>query len=926
MAALPPVPSPPLPPVTGHDPVPPVPGPYVPTLSELGAPQAAQQSVRDLDLLGRALRSMARNVAREGRRLPPINVARVTPAHTVELHLIAPSPPVAPFRAAHASTVWWCTPDAPGLLGPEAAAVVPSPYPALVSLGETADGATVLVDLEAIRLLHVSGEPHDIARVLRTLALELTFTPLADRVGVHVVGVAQELAAVADDRLVVHPDLEHAVAALQRRDAAVRSALVQAGAATPREARSRGLSGDEWAPEVVLCAGYPTGDLPEALGRLLDARPRGSVAVITAAPPQGTGPVARWTLPASGHGVVPGLEMDIQLQRLDDDTYHHWLRLLGADLVQPSVSAEPPPAPWGQAGPHPDAGRLSSSRFPEPGEWPPAPVVGRVPAEEPLRGSFGLPQAPQQSTPTGGTRQTGETGPSRFPVPGSPPVVRRTPGEAPELTSRFLPDSASPAPRTGAERQSAADRFPAPRGRAALPDSGGGELPRSTFGAPGPQSVNPQSVNPQSVGPQSVNQQSVSGPVPGSAGPGASSVPQPDPRPHRPGSERPGSQRPASAQAFPQADRLGTPSSKRFPEPGTTPSFPPGPRHAPGTAGASAPEARDVPPTASGYPAAGGSLVRGGFAPEAGVPPMPSLPHVAGQHLEGGLGYVADPGHVSGPGFGGHGPAVAGADLSGAVPPADPRVLVQLVQPVQASVVPPTDPWILALLGTPPAGVEPGEAQVRVLGPVELVGAMGPVEAAWRAGLLEVAARRELGPAQGAYVSADAIGRLREWLGDGPGGRPVNLRCDWDDFQALRARGLADPGANGDVALARALALVRGAPFAEAAYPWAEPLRAGMTDAVVDVAHELTLRRLRARDHQGAEAAARRGLVAEPDAELLLRDLVLVHADSGDGPQLQRTVARLETKAARTGLPPEPETAALLDELRSAEIDPLSRR
>ncbi len=265
------------------------------------------------------------------------------------------------------------------------------------------------------------------------------------------------------------------------------------------------------------------------------------------------------------------------------------------------------------------------------------------------------------------------------------------------------------------------------------------------------------------------------------------------------------------------------------------------------------------------------------------------------------------------------GPDVSG-DLHGALSPVDPRVSVQA-----ASLVP-TDPWILTLLGAPPAGAEPGEAQLRVLGPVELVGAMGPVEAAWRAGLLEVAARRELGPAQGAYAPADAIGRLREWLGDGPGGRPVNLRCDWDDFQALRARGLADAGTNGDIALARALALVRGAPFAEAVYPWAEPLRSGMTDAVVDVAHELTLRRLRVRDHQGADAAARRGLVAEPDAELLLRDLVLVHADSGDGPQLQRTVARLETKAARTGVPPEPETAALLDELRSAEIDPLSRR
>ncbi|WP_370110987.1 bacterial transcriptional activator domain-containing protein [Streptacidiphilus sp. MAP12-33] len=234
--------------------------------------------------------------------------------------------------------------------------------------------------------------------------------------------------------------------------------------------------------------------------------------------------------------------------------------------------------------------------------------------------------------------------------------------------------------------------------------------------------------------------------------------------------------------------------------------------------------------------------------------------------------------------------------------------------------------WLLGLLAAPPGGVVPGEAKLRVLGPVELVGAAGPVEAEWRATLVEVAARRALGPAQGAYAAADAIGRLRAWLGDGPDGRPVNLGCDWEDFQALRARGLGEEGQAGDAALARALSLVRGAPFAEVGYPWADPLRARMTGAVVDVAHELTLRRLRAGDHRGAEAAAHRGLVAEPDAELLLRDLVLLHADAGESPQLQRTVARLETKAARTGIALEPESAALIDELRSPAIDPLSRR
>ncbi|MBF9066597.1 LysM peptidoglycan-binding domain-containing protein [Streptacidiphilus fuscans] len=674
-------------------------------------PRLGGQAGRDLDLLGRALRSMARNVAREGRRLPPLNVVRLTPAHTVELHLAAPAPPVAPFRAAHASTVWWCTADAPGLLGPEAAAVVPSPYPALVSLGETNDGATVLVDLEAIRLLHISGEPEDVSRVLRTLALELTFTPLADRVGVHVVGVAAELAAVADDRLVVHQDLEHAVAALQQRDAAVRSALVEAQAATPREARSRGIGGDEWAPEVVLCAGYPTGTTPEALGRLLDSRPRGSVAVVTAAPPSGTGPVARWTLPASGSGVVPGLEMDLTLQRLDDESYDRWLRLLGANVVDPAPAAPEPSWPE-------DAFADLFDAFDDMGD----------------SGAFGASHDAPDTSETDDSARRSSVWSRRDVVP--PPRVSDATPPDPRLEHRLDPiDPVDPVE---------------------LPD-------------------------------------------------------RPDP-----------------------LDK-----------------------------------------------STGGSSI---FSVDAARSSRSSVTE----------------------------PALPGAAVVLPDPPGS------LVPATQGRL--PNDPWILALLATPPTPASPAHPQLRLLGPVELVGAAGPVEPERRGVLTEAAARRSVGPAQGAYVSADAIGRLREWLGDGPDGHPVTLRCDWDDFQALSERGLRDSGPAADTALARALALVRGAPFADVAYTWAEPLRRRMAAAVVDVAHELTLRRLHAGDHRGGEAAAARGLSADPDAELLLRDLLCLHADAGATDGLRATVARLEAKALRTGQPLEPESAALLSELRSASF------
>ncbi|MFC5911727.1 LysM peptidoglycan-binding domain-containing protein, partial [Streptacidiphilus monticola] len=329
--------------------------------------QPEQSAENGLDLLDRALRSMARNVIRDGLRLPPLTLARITATGTVELYLATPAPPIPPFRAAHASTVWWCTEEEFGLLGAEAVRGIVAPYPALVSVGTSDDGATVLLDLEAVRLLHVSGPPEDVRAVLRTLALELTLTPLADRVGVHVVGVAEDLAVLAEDRLTVHPDLEHALVALRERDRDVRAELLAVGAATPRDARARGVGGDIWAPDVVLCAEYPSGDLPSALGRLLDARPRGSVAVVTAAPPPGAGPVARWTLPSRGVGALPGLDLTVRLQALDDGGYAAWLDALateaGTELAQVE-HLEPVAPPWPAPAGEPAA----------PGPWPDVPA------------------------------------------------------------------------------------------------------------------------------------------------------------------------------------------------------------------------------------------------------------------------------------------------------------------------------------------------------------------------------------------------------------------------------------------------------------------------------------------------------------------------------------------------------------------------
>ncbi|WP_282203442.1 LysM peptidoglycan-binding domain-containing protein [Kitasatospora fiedleri] len=329
----------------------------------------ARQDEHGLELLNRALRTLGRNAVRGEKRLPALVAARVTTVGTVELHLAAPAVPIAPFRAAHAPNVWWCPTDSTELLSAGQAAKHAAPYPALVTLGATPDGSTVLADLETVRLVHLSGHPEDAEDVLRSLAVELAHSPLADRLHLHLVGIAPDLptAGPAADRVHHHPTLEAALAALGPRTAKARATLIGANVGSPREARSRGSADEAWLPEIVLSAQPPTGGVPAELGRLLDGRPRTCLAVLTRAPERGAGPVARWTLPATGHAPLPGLHLSVELQRLSREQYAQ----LG-ELVRASGDFTQHPAPeWTLDGPHNGPEDEQELPLPVP-RWPPS--------------------------------------------------------------------------------------------------------------------------------------------------------------------------------------------------------------------------------------------------------------------------------------------------------------------------------------------------------------------------------------------------------------------------------------------------------------------------------------------------------------------------------------------------------------------------
>jgi nucleoid-associated protein YgaU/DNA-binding SARP family transcriptional activator len=177
------------------------------------------------------------------------------------------------------------------------------------------------------------------------------------------------------------------------------------------------------------------------------------------------------------------------------------------------------------------------------------------------------------------------------------------------------------------------------------------------------------------------------------------------------------------------------------------------------------------------------------------------------------------------------------------------------------------------------------------------------------------------------------ISRARQWLGRSAEGEPYlplavdggnyqlrpDVSCDWHDFVRFSQLGLTS-GADGDMALAAALDLVRGRPFLgvdPATYTWAEADAQEMISAVVDVAHVLAVTRCDTGDYRGAQEAAARGLLAEPCSELLYRDAIRAAAAAGDKDEVERLAARLRHEIALV----DPEE--LLDEVTTGLVDSL---
>ncbi|MGY3677341.1 LysM repeat protein/DNA-binding SARP family transcriptional activator [Streptomyces sp. TE33382] len=293
-----------------------------------------------LDLVDVALRSLAANCAKAGQPLPPLEAVRVT-AKGLELYLSAPTPQIAPFtEMEEGPDRWWCPARGAQLLDEEQARDTMPPYPALVSLGETEEGEPVLVNLEAVGALRLTGTGADIRAVMLGMAVELASSGLSDDTALLLAGFGEELAGVFPVRVEYQEDLAQALPELRAHDALQRRALEAGDFDDLGQARLDEDGGDTWIPKVLISPTTPRGDDAEALADLLSSRPRTATAIVTEAGDELEVPGA-WTLPAAPGSPVhlPGLDLTVTLQRLEEEAYLPLVQLLATAARTDDVPA-----------------------------------------------------------------------------------------------------------------------------------------------------------------------------------------------------------------------------------------------------------------------------------------------------------------------------------------------------------------------------------------------------------------------------------------------------------------------------------------------------------------------------------------------------------------------------------------------------------
>lgn len=282
----------------------------------------------------------------------PVPVLMGVDAHAdhLTLHLAGPAdlPSVWTCLDGDARQVWRIPADADldqtGPLNPDGA----PPWPQLVTLGRDKAGWR-LVNLEAVGIASLTGDPANCADLARYLISELAVSPWARDVQVDCLAVCPEMPDLAPDRIHYHDD----PAVIPER---VRTAVANADRLTrvhPKSletARVTHADEDLWHSRILL-SGATDAEHLDVLTRLVtDQKGRTGTAVLLLAAAQPVGVEIRLT--DNGRVHVPALGLDLVANGLTADEARGCIALINAgrnlDDIEMPVVDDPDGEEWEQ--------------------------------------------------------------------------------------------------------------------------------------------------------------------------------------------------------------------------------------------------------------------------------------------------------------------------------------------------------------------------------------------------------------------------------------------------------------------------------------------------------------------------------------------------------------------------------------------------
>ena len=306
-----------------------------------------QASGADVERLEQTLRTISALSSDDG-VLPDVRSAWLSSEGLhLKLAAVAEPPVGVPFEVTGSD--WWLPAEAdlPQVDWTEAVA----PYPALASIGAD-DGESVLVDLEQLGAVRVSGDALRVQHLYNHLAVELAHSTWSDGLTVSLVGWGADLVALAPERVVYEPDLRAVVDSMRTRIERTRESE-RALETSVLGGRIGDIAGDIWSPLVLLVA--PAAAQDQRLVAELDAvlaemigQDRSTVAVIAAADSGQLPAAVDLSIDSDGWLSCPAVlgEQRIRAAGVEEQLLERLVELIAGIEVQEPAPPAADPEPW----------------------------------------------------------------------------------------------------------------------------------------------------------------------------------------------------------------------------------------------------------------------------------------------------------------------------------------------------------------------------------------------------------------------------------------------------------------------------------------------------------------------------------------------------------------------------------------------------